>query len=140
VEIQDVKEDTTSLARNLEQERKDMCHTQKLGMASKGTKYIACLNFILRSMESSAIPHTAIKRYPVVARWRADVDYVAAGIYCFQPYCVTGELEPPANPLICPQFCLRFNDLDSVGLSGRHYSGFIMLGIQVFNKPDKYVT
>ena len=130
----------------------------------------------------------------------ADVDYVAAGIFCFQPYCVTGELEPPANPLICPQFCLRFNDLDNIGcvhaclvrhcalvrvrcvsrcvcvhapllcvfafcrvtsalliavgrllpahdgsmrvrfarsLTGRHYSGFIMLGIQVFNKKDK---
>jgi alanyl-tRNA synthetase len=73
-----------------------------------------------------------------VARWRNDVDYVAAGIFCFQPYCVTGELDPPANPLICPQFCARFNDLDNIGLTGRHYSGFIMLGIQVFNKPDDY--
>lgn len=63
---------------------------------------------------------------------------MAAGIYCFQPYCVTGELDPPANPLICPQFCARFNDLDNIGLTGRHYSGFIMLGIQVFNKPDDY--
>jgi alanyl-tRNA synthetase len=74
-----------------------------------------------------------------VARWRADVDYVAAGIFCFQPYCVTGELDPPANPLIQPQFCLRFNDLDNIGLTGRHYSGFVMLGIQVFNKPEKFV-
>lgn len=80
----------------------------------------------------------SIKRYPVVARWRNDVDYVAAGIYCFQPYCVTGELDPPANPLICPQFCARFNDLDNIGLTGRHYSGFIMMGIQVFNYPEKY--
>lgn len=61
------------------------------------------------------------------------------GIYCFQPYCVTGELDPPANPLICPQFCVRFNDLDNIGLTGRHYSGFVMIGIQVFNYPDKYV-
>ena len=75
----------------------------------------------------------------MVARWRDDVDYTAAGIYCFQPYCVTGELDPPANPLIQPQFCLRFNDLDNIGLTGRHYSGFIMLGIQVFNKPDNFV-
>ena len=71
-----------------------------------------------------------------MARWRDDVDFVQAGIYCFQPYCVTGELDPPANPLICPQFCVRFNDLDNVGITGRHYSGFIMLGIQVFNKPN----
>jgi alanyl-tRNA synthetase len=75
----------------------------------------------------------------VIARWRNDVDYVAAGIFCFQPYCVTGEMEPPANPLICPQFCLRFNDLDNIGLTGRHYSGFVMIGIQVFNKPDKFI-
>jgi len=73
-----------------------------------------------------------------VARWRNDVDFVAAGIFCFQPYCVTGELDPPANPLICPQFCARFNDLDNIGLTGRHYSGFIMLGQQVFNYPNDY--
>lgn len=90
-------------------------------------------------MTTARVPCEAIKRYPVVARWRNDVDYVAAGIYCFQPYCVTGELDPPANPLICPQFCVRFNDLDNIGLTGRHYSGFIMMGIQVFNYPDKYV-
>jgi len=89
-----------------------------------------------KSLSTARVPCTPIPRYPVVARWRADVDYVAAGIFCFQPYCVTGELAPPANPLICPQFCLRFNDLDNIGLTGRHYSGFIMLGIQVFNKPN----
>jgi len=67
------------------------------------------------------------------------VDFTAAGIFCFQPYCVTGELDPPANPLIQPQFCARFNDLDNIGLTGRHYSGFIMLGIQVFNSPKNWV-
>jgi alanyl-tRNA synthetase len=67
------------------------------------------------------------------------VDYVAAGIFCFQPYCVTGEMDPPANPLICPQFCLRFNDLDNIGLTGRHFSGFVMIGIQVFNKPNEFI-
>ena len=89
-------------------------------------------------MTSTRIPCTSIKRYPVVARWRNDVDYVAAGIFCFQPYCVTGELDPPANPLIMPQFCLRFNDLDNIGITGRHYSGFIMVGIQVFNTEGNY--
>ena len=73
-----------------------------------------------------------------MARWRNDVDFVAAGIFCFQPFCVTGELDPPANPLICPQFCVRFNDLDNIGITGRHYSGFIMLGIQVFNYPNEF--
>lgn len=84
------------------------------------------------------IPCKTIDRYPVVARWRNDVDFVQAGIYCFQPYCVTGEMAPPANPLICPQFCVRFNDLDNIGLTGRHYSGFTMIGIQVFNYENDY--
>ena len=66
------------------------------------------------------------------------MDYVAAGIFCFQPYCVTGELDPPANPLVCPQFCVRFNDLDNIGVTGRHYSGFIMMGNQVFNYKDNF--
>lgn len=51
---------------------------------------------------SARIPCKKIDRYPVIARWRNDVDFVQAGIYCFQPYCVTGEMDPPANPLICP--------------------------------------
>ena len=91
-----------------------------------------------RAFTTARIPCTSIKRYPVVARWRNDVEYVAAGIYCFQPYCVTGELEPPANPLVCPQFCVRFNDLDNIGVTGRHYSGFIMMGNQVFNYPGDF--
>ena len=33
---------------------------------------------------------------------------------------------------------LRFNDLDNIGFTGRHYSGFIMLGIQVFNRPGDF--
>ena len=90
------------------------------------------------AMTTCRIPCGKVDRYPTVARWRNDVDYVAAGIYCFQPHCVTGELEPPSNPLIQPQFCVRFNDLDNIGLTGRHYSGFCMMGIQVFNYPGKY--
>jgi len=108
------------------------------GASGKKITYAGAWETFRKSLCSADVPCTAIPRYPVVARWRADVDYVAAGIYCFQPYCVTGELEPPANPLICPQFCLRFNDLDNVGLTGRHYSGFVMLGIQVFNTPRNY--
>ena len=73
----------------------------------------------------------------MIARWRNDVDYVAAGIYCFQPYCVTGELEAPANPATEPQMCVRFNDLDNIGITGRHYSSFIMMGIHAFNYGEK---
>lgn len=90
-----------------------------------------------KSFTTTRIPHAVVRRYPVVARWRRDVDFVAAGIYCFQPFCVSGESEPPGNPLIQCQFCLRFNDLDNIGKTGRHYSGFNMLGIQVFNHAAK---
>ena len=46
------------------------------------------------------IHHTLVKRYPVVARWRDDCEFTAAGIQCYQPFCVTGEVDPPANPLM----------------------------------------
>lgn len=82
--------------------------------------------------------YTPIDRYPVVARWRDDTEFVQAGIYDFQPYVVSGEVEPPANPVIEPQFCLRFNDIDNVGITGSHYTGFIMLGEHAFMNPDDF--
>ncbi|MEE8358557.1 MAG: alanine--tRNA ligase [Candidatus Hydrothermarchaeales archaeon] len=84
--------------------------------------------------------YTPIPRYPVVARWRDDTDFVQASIYDFQPYCVSGEIDPPANPLVVPQFCLRFNDTDNVGITGRHYTGFVMIGQHAFMPPEKYDT
>ncbi|MEE8167393.1 MAG: alanine--tRNA ligase-related protein, partial [Candidatus Hydrothermarchaeales archaeon] len=82
--------------------------------------------------------YTSIPRYPVVARWRDDTDFVQASIYDFQPYCVSGEVDPPANPLVVPQFCLRFNDIDNVGITGRHYTGFVMIGQHAFEPPERY--
>ncbi|MCJ7450419.1 MAG: alanine--tRNA ligase [Candidatus Nanohaloarchaeota archaeon QJJ-9] len=79
-----------------------------------------------------------IRRYPVAARWREDTDFVRASIYDFQPYVVSGEVEPPANPLVVPQFSVRFNDIDNVGITGRHYTGFIMTGQHAFTEPDNY--
>lgn len=111
------------------------------GIGRKGQKLSLtdAWNSYKDAMTSARIPCKVVDRYPVVARWRADVDFCAAGIYCFQPYCMTGELDPPANPLIASQFCVRFNDLDNIGVTGRHYSGFMMLGMQVFNKPNDYI-
>lgn len=79
-----------------------------------------------------------IKRYPVAARWRQDTDFVQASIYDFQPYVVSGEVEPPANPLVVPQFCLRFNDIDNVGITGAHYTGFVMIGQHAFVPESKW--
>ncbi len=82
--------------------------------------------------------YVPIKRYPVVARWRDDTDFVQASIYDFQPYVVSGEVEAPANPLVVPQVCLRFNDIDNIGITGAHYSCFVMIGQHAFMKPEKW--
>lgn len=82
--------------------------------------------------------HTRIKEYPVVARWRDDIAFTIASIADFQPWVVSGVVDPPANPLVVPQPCLRFggkgfNDIDNVGKTGRHFSLFIMGGQHAFN-------
>jgi alanyl-tRNA synthetase len=82
--------------------------------------------------------YTSIPRYPVVARWRDDADFVQAGIYIFQPYVVSGEVKPVANPVVEPQACLRFNDIDNVGITGSHYVGFVMMGEHAFMPPEHY--
>ncbi len=83
--------------------------------------------------------HAIINRYPVVPKWRDDIFFVEASIDAFIPWVVEGIAKPPANPLLIPQFCLRFNDLENVGVTGRHYSGFIMVGQHAFNTKDQYV-
>ncbi len=82
--------------------------------------------------------YASIDRYPVVARWREDVEFTGASIYCFQPYVVSGEAEPPADELVIPQPSLRFNDVDNVGITGRHYTNFTMIGQTCFQPPEKY--
>lgn len=77
--------------------------------------------------------HGYIKPYPTVARWRDDLYFTIASINDFQPYVVNGELEAPANPLIVPQPCIRFPDIANVGVSGRHYTNFVMVGQHAFN-------
>src|SRR3989344_712289 len=83
--------------------------------------------------------YTPIKRYPVVSRWNTTVPFTIASIAAFQPYVVSGEVEPPANPLVIPQFCLRFSDIDNVGVTG-HMVGFIMDGQHAFVPKSKYDT
>ena len=77
--------------------------------------------------------HASIEAYPTVARWRDDLYFTIASINDFQPYVVSGELEPPANPLIVPQQCIRFPDISNVGVTGRHYTTFVMVGQHAFN-------
>lgn len=81
--------------------------------------------------------HEVIDRYPVVARWRADLDFTIASIATLQPWVTNGTVDPPANPLVIAQPCLRFggefNDLDNIGRTGRHLSSFVMFGQHAFN-------
>ncbi|MFX0074836.1 MAG: alanine--tRNA ligase [Candidatus Hermodarchaeota archaeon] len=79
-----------------------------------------------------------IKRYPCVARWNPTVEFTIASISAFEPYVITGEVEPPAKKLIIPQFCLRFNDIENVGLTGSHNTGFVMVGQHVFVSPEEW--
>jgi len=84
--------------------------------------------------------HTRIKPYPVVARWREDLFVTIASIADFQPFVTDGIIPPPANPLVISQPCLRFTDIDNVGLTaGRHGTIFEMGGAHAFNYPDKQV-
>lgn len=77
--------------------------------------------------------HGSIKSYPSVARWRDDLYFTIASINGFQPYVVNGTLEAQHNPLIIPQVCIRFSDIANVGVTGRHYSNFVMVGQHAFN-------
>lgn len=81
--------------------------------------------------------HTRIKRYPVIARWRDDIYLTIASIADFQPFITSGLVPPPANPLTVSQPCIRLDDLDSVGRSGRHLTTFEMMAHHVFNTPEK---
>lgn len=83
--------------------------------------------------------HGRVRRYPIVARWRDDVFFTQASIYDFQPWVLNGVVEPPYNPLTISQTCVRFNDIDNVGRTGRHYTFFEMLAHHAFNKPGKQV-
>ena len=73
--------------------------------------------------------HASISRYPVVCRWRDDLYFTIASIVDFQR--IMGSkvvFEFPSNPLVVPQTCLRFKDLENVGVTGRHFSSFCMIG------------
>jgi alanyl-tRNA synthetase len=83
--------------------------------------------------------HTRVERYPVVARWRDDIYLTIASIADFQPFVTSGIVPPPANPLTISQPCIRLNDLDSVGKSGRHLTTFEMMAHHAFNTPTEEI-
>jgi alanyl-tRNA synthetase len=71
--------------------------------------------------------HVPLKSYPVVCRW-FPLYFTIAGIVDF--YRLTNsnlDFEFPANPVILPQVCLRFNDLINTGVNSRSYTCFGMV-------------
>jgi alanyl-tRNA synthetase len=81
--------------------------------------------------------HERIDPYPVAAnRWRDDVLLTQASIYDFQPHVTSGASPPPANPLAVSQPCIRMQDIDNVGTTGRHTMAFEMMGHHAFNARD----
>ena len=84
--------------------------------------------------------HTHVDRYPVLARWREDIHLTIASIADFQPHVTSGLVEPPANPLVISQPCIRLVDIASVGRSGRHLTTFEMMAHHAFNRPDSGVV
>ena len=80
--------------------------------------------------------HAEVSRYPVVSRWRQDLYFTIASIQDFQRL-ENGSMsfEYGENPLIVPQICLRFSDIDNVGITGRHFTGFMMAGQHAFDWP-----
>jgi len=107
-----------------------------IGKKIKEMKYVEVWNKMKKAYEQLGIK--PIDRYPVAARWRNDLDFTIASIANFQPYVVNGEVEPPANPLLVPQPCLRFNDVKNVGITGRHMTCFVMVGHHAFNKDKLF--
>lgn len=86
----------------------------------------------------SKFGYTPIDRYPSVARWNPTMEYTNASIAAFQPFVISGEVSPPANPLILPQFSLRFGDVDNVGLTMSHFTGFVMIGQHMFVPEEEW--
>jgi alanyl-tRNA synthetase len=83
--------------------------------------------------------HTSVPRYPVVSRWRPDLFFTVASIVDFQRI-EAGKVvfELPYNPLVVPQMCLRFNDIPSVGVSGKHGTSFCMIGQTAIANKEGY--
>ena len=82
--------------------------------------------------------YAVVRRYPVVARWNPTMDFTIASIAAFQPYVVSGEVEPPTKRLVIPQFCLRFGDVDNVGVTMSHMTGFVMIGQHAFVSQQEW--
>ncbi|MBR9681644.1 MAG: alanine--tRNA ligase [Candidatus Altiarchaeota archaeon] len=105
-----------------------------LGKADLGWDFLQAIERWEKFFEKNR--HKVVEPYPIVAKWRPDLFFVIASIADFQPWVLKGIAEPPGNPLVISQPCLRFLDLDNVGRTGRHFSQFFMGGQHAFGLPE----
>lgn len=54
------------------------------------------------------------ERMPVIARWRTDIYLTIASIADFQPHVTSGEVPPPANPLVISHPCNTFKAITGI--------------------------
>ena len=83
--------------------------------------------------------HTSLNRYPVVCRWY-PLFFTIAGIIDFYRL-ENGNVvfDFPANPVFVNQPCLRFKDISNVGITGKHYTCFVMVQqSSIFNGKEGY--
>ncbi|HEB37675.1 MAG TPA: alanine--tRNA ligase [Thermoplasmatales archaeon] len=126
-------------------EKREVCGDQPCSPFSFIGKPLTKKPFTLSEMRETFLSffekhsHTRINPYPVVARWRKDIYLTIASIADFQPHVTAGIVTPPANPLVISQPSIRLNDLEEVGISGRHLTIFEMMGHHAFNSRDKFV-
>ena len=108
-----------------------------IGKKIKDISYIDAWKKIERFFVKNG--HTSIKRYPVICRWFPDLYFVIASVVDFYRK-ENGNIyfELPADKIIIPQFCLRFNDLENVGITGRHYCCFVMIGQHTIPEQNGY--
>ncbi len=103
---------------------------------TKQMDYVTVWQEFARMFEQKG--YSVVPRYPVVARWNPTMEFTIASIASFQPYVVSGEVEPPAKRLVIPQFCLRFGDVDNVGVTMSHMTGFVMIGQHAFVSEEEW--
>ena len=82
--------------------------------------------------------HYSMPRYPIIARWKPDLYFTIASIVDFQRV-EQGKLffSYPNDKIVVPQPCLRFGDIENVGVTGAHMTGFVMTGQHAFNYPKE---
>lgn len=104
---------------------------------SRKFDYVSAWNAVANFFKRNG--HEEVGRYPVVCKWRPDLYFTIASIVDFQRI-ESGRVvfELPFNPLIVPQMCLRFSDIANVGVTGRHFTSFCMIGQHALANSEGY--